>query len=320
MSDRKPPSFNTFRKSNRKTREQRQGKAKFTLLAICVVVVLLLISLAVFLFCAIADALDGPNGSKSDIKYESITKQASDIHKGELILVNQTYEYTFPETEDHLINIFENRSKVDAKPAYQINSNLFLFHRDVFAQLDEMLKQACMATQDTSALITTAYRSYEDQAGKQMAQGHSDYHTGYCVEIRRFQSGATSNLESTHWIYQNCAKYGFIVRYPEGKSLITGIEDYTYCFRYVGVPHATYIMQNNLCLEEYVELLRTKYAGDDHLTINAEGKQYEVYYVAKSDKEVTTIEVPKNYSYTISGDNIGGFIVTVNMSEPRADK
>ena len=50
----------------------------------------------------------------------------------------------------------------------------------------------------------------------------------------------------------HCAEYGFIRRYPPDKVEITGISHEPWHFRYVGVDAAMYIMQNNLCLEEYL--------------------------------------------------------------------
>ena len=55
------------------------------------------------------------------------------------------------------------------------------------------------------------------------------------------------------WLKEHCAEYGFIWRYSEEKSDITGISNEPWHFRYVGVEAATYIMENNLCLEEYME-------------------------------------------------------------------
>ena len=75
--------------------------------------------------------------------------------------------------------------------------------------------------------------------------------------------------------------------------------------------------EHSLCLEEYVELLRTQYTGSNHLSVkDASGESYEVYYVPASANELTTIQVPENYAYTVSGDNIGGFIVTVCLDRP----
>lgn len=72
------------------------------------------------------------------------------------------------------------------------------------------------------------------------------------------------------WMEQNCAKYGFVVRYDGSKFEKTGILDESWHYRYVGVPHATYMMENNLCLEEYLELLKNSYAyPNEPLTVSA---------------------------------------------------
>ena len=100
------------------------------------------------------------------------------------------------------------------------------------------------------------------------------------------------------------------------ESYKTYVSDYEYCIRYVGIPHATYMAQNDLCLEEYVALLRSSYTGSNHLSITGgDGKSYEVYYVNASAESVTSLEVPQNYAFTISGDNVSGFIVTIDLSQ-----
>ncbi|MBE6903326.1 MAG: D-alanyl-D-alanine carboxypeptidase family protein [Ruminococcaceae bacterium] len=62
-------------------------------------------------------------------------------------------------------------------------------------------------------------------------------------------------MKDNIWNREHCAEYGFIVRYPKGKEEITGIMYEPWHFRYVGVKHAKIIMEKNLCLEEYVEML-----------------------------------------------------------------
>jgi D-alanyl-D-alanine carboxypeptidase len=52
----------------------------------------------------------------------------------------------------------------------------------------------------------------------------------------------------------HCAEYGFILRYPADKTEITGVMYEPWHFRYVGVDAATYIMENDLCFEEFLEL------------------------------------------------------------------
>lgn len=60
------------------------------------------------------------------------------------------------------------------------------------------------------------------------------------------------NTAAYKWLYEHCAEYGFIVRYPNGKTDITGIIYEPWHFRYVGVEAATYIMENGITLEEYL--------------------------------------------------------------------
>jgi D-alanyl-D-alanine carboxypeptidase len=73
---------------------------------------------------------------------------------------------------------------------------------------------------------------------------------------------------------------------------------------------------NSLCLEEYVDLLKTSYNySSEHLKItDAKGVKYEVYYIPKTGTN-TTIYIPASSGgYEISGDNVGGYIVTVTLN------
>lgn len=54
------------------------------------------------------------------------------------------------------------------------------------------------------------------------------------------------------WLKENAADYGFILRYPKDKEDITRIEFEPWHYRYVGLGASHYIMDNGLCLEEYV--------------------------------------------------------------------
>ncbi len=88
--------------------------------------------------------------------------------------------------------------------------------------------------------------------------GYSEHNVGLAVDL--YGSGDYSLTESFEqtpaykWLVENCADYGFILRFPKGKESITGVVYEAWHFRYVGstdVAHA--IMDNGLCLEEYLE-------------------------------------------------------------------
>ena len=102
------------------------------------------------------------------------------------------------------------------------------------------------------------------------------------------------------------ADYGFIERYQAGKEHITGIAAEPWHFRYVGRPHARLMSDNGLCLEEYVELLRS-YPYPERL-LETRGGAYEAdvgFAFAKSK-----LELP-DAPYQISGNNVDGYIYTL---------
>lgn len=117
------------------------------------------------------------------------------------------------------------------------------------------------------------------------------------------------------WLTEHAADYGFIVRYPADKADKTGHDGVTWHFRYVGAPHAKYMYDNNLCLEEYLDLIVTHPWNSEHLTSKVGDTTYEMYYVAASETEATTdIQYPSDengMTPMISGDNINGFVVAV---------
>lgn len=90
--------------------------------------------------------------------------------------------------------------------------------------------------------------------------GTSEHNTGLAVDILSadyyshhsdFEDAFENDAEAI-WMKAHCAEYGFVLRYPKGKSEVTGIIFEPWHFRYVGVEAATYIMENNLTLEEYL--------------------------------------------------------------------
>ncbi|MCI8554221.1 MAG: M15 family metallopeptidase [Clostridiales bacterium] len=103
------------------------------------------------------------------------------------------------------------------------------------------------------------------------------------------------------------ADYGFIERYPAGKESITGVAHEPWHFRYVGVPHAHMMADNDLTLEEYLQLLTGFREGRPLHTPDGSAL---IYYVEASEDE-TWLELPSSGRCRISGDNSGGFIVTI---------
>lgn len=96
------------------------------------------------------------------------------------------------------------------------------------------------------------------EAGKSVAvPGTSEHQLGLAVDIvdKAYQN-LDENQEKTavqRWLMENSWKYGFILRYPNEKSNITGIIYEPWHYRYVGKEAAKEIYDQGICLEEYLE-------------------------------------------------------------------
>lgn len=95
--------------------------------------------------------------------------------------------------------------------------------------------------------------------------GHSEHHSGLAFDIitpeyhrdiwsldERFAA-----TDAYTWLKENSWKYGFVLRYPKDKQTITRINFEPWHYRYVGVEHARFMQESNLCLEEYIALLKS---------------------------------------------------------------
>ena len=94
-------------------------------------------------------------------------------------------------------------------------------------------------------------RNIAEERAKQMAAlpGYSEHHTGLAVDFT-MEGTYDEKLEMWAWLAANSHKYGFILRYPEGKEHITSYDYEAWHFRYVG-NHAKTIYEQGLVLEEY---------------------------------------------------------------------
>lgn len=73
-----------------------------------------------------------------------------------------------------------------------------------------------------------------------------------CNEYTALDEGF-GETEAGKWLAENSCKYGFILRYPQGKEYITGIDYEPWHFRYVGKEAATLITEQGITLEEFWE-------------------------------------------------------------------
>lgn len=102
----------------------------------------------------------------------------------------------------------------------------------------------------SDADVEAVVRSYS------AAPGTSEHQTGLCLDfITSTMSGLDTtfaNTEAFEWLSENAYKFGFILRYPEGKEDVTGYTYEPWHYRFVGREAATDIYFGNLTLEEYL--------------------------------------------------------------------
>lgn len=100
---------------------------------------------------------------------------------------------------------------------------------------------------------STAYGS--EGASYVAKPGQSEHQAGLAVDVTS-KSGSGTNFDRTKeftWLRANAHKYGFILRYPEGKTAITGFNYEPWHYRYVGPTVAAAFGPNStLTLEEYL--------------------------------------------------------------------
>jgi D-alanyl-D-alanine carboxypeptidase len=87
--------------------------------------------------------------------------------------------------------------------------------------------------------------------------GTSEHQTGLTMDITAKSVGlelveSFENTAEGKWLASNAHNYGFILRYPKGKTNITGYAFEPWHYRYVGVDIATDIFNRGITLEEYM--------------------------------------------------------------------
>lgn len=199
--------------------------------------------------------------------YDSFIEETSvffaDIEKEALMLTNKifTLRYDYVPKNLRMANVLSSKEiELEGETATATEA------------LFEAAKQA-----GHTLVLVSGYRDFEYQLGlferKVSAvgiseanqfvaiPGESEHQTGYAIDISTHSMNLSlyqkfENEPEFEWLIENCADYGFILRYLKDKSDITGYSYEPWHYRYIGdVEIANYIMDNNLTFEEYYQQL-----------------------------------------------------------------
>ena len=175
-----------------------------------------------------------------------------------LILVNK--DNAVPDDYEIELTTLRNDVKVDSR---------------IYPDLQDMFDE--MRNEGIYPVVGEGYRTHEEQ--KQMMQdkidayrnegdskavakklakewvavpGTSEHELGIALDINADRNMTSTDQEVYDWLSQNAYRYGFILRYPQDKESVTGIDYEPWHYRYVGKEAAKAIYDNGLTLEEYV--------------------------------------------------------------------
>lgn len=307
-------------------------------IAIFIVIALILAAFATLIVGnLIAHLPDKPAPSNRDLTY--FPKEAEDLKLGYLVSINDSFPYGTPSNLGGMVDIYTYRhndnnrelTRINDKLTYSLSRSDIVLEESTLNAFNQMMLDYCKtlnlsnAKEESASNIVVAWGGYseatlheykEDLASASLGKDFYDHILGTTLTLRTYDPSTPITEEVLKrdfaWIYENAHKYGFILRYPNSCKDHTGLDGSKRIhLRYVGEVHATYIYENNICLETYLETLRNQHNSvDKTLTVNTENGSYEVYYI-KHTGNPTKVPVPKGCEYTISGDNMNGFIVTV---------
>ena len=89
--------------------------------------------------------------------------------------------------------------------------------------------------------------------------GYSEHQTGLAFDLNDSKTSVRDSFEFTDaykWLKENSYKYGFILRYPKGKSDITGYKFEPWHYRYVGTELSYKLKDQTTTLEEYLNICK----------------------------------------------------------------
>ena len=166
--------------------------------------------------------------------------------------------------------------KPDVPPTREAISENIYMQPEAAAALEKLFAGA--KDEGLTLLATSGYRSYSTQKAifdrklKTMSEraanasvakpGYSEHQTGLAMDVEGLSSlgiGLVDDFGETpegKWLAEHCHEYGFIIRYPKGKTDITGYIYEPWHSRYVGQEAAAEIAALDITFEEYILLVR----------------------------------------------------------------
>ncbi len=242
--------------------------------------------------------------------------EAKRIYEGSLILVNPEYGYREQERED-LVPAWEGMPKV------QMERRAAVLLAELMGKIRGWERSVPVSGWRSRKEQQIIWEECLEESGEEFTRkfvavpGHSEHQTGLAIDLGRRQEEIDFICPEFPYtgicgaFRRYAADYGFVERYPAGKETVTGIGHEPWHFRYVGVPHAHVMTGLGLTLEEYLDFMKDYPHGRKAYPCRVQGVEMAVSYLAGELGGETVLEIPGTAPWTVSGNNVDGFIVTV---------
>lgn len=251
------------------------------------------------------DHLDKRESSEST---QTKTIRKEQIYQGNLLLINSKYPVRQASVKSDIVNL--SKHHVLVKGYGLLDTNVYL-SKGITEKFSEMVNDA-VNEGVSHFIINSGYRDFDEQsvlyqemgADYALPAGYSEHNSGLSLDVGSSVTKMDRAPEGK-WLKENAWKYGFILRYPMDKTDVTGIQYEPWHIRYVGFPHSAIMKEKNFSLEEYMDFLKEQKS----ITATIDHQVYKIFYYPISQN--TTLAMPANGQYEISGNNMDGVIVTV---------
>ena len=200
----------------------------------------------------------------------SATSASASASSSPLALAQPSVE-SQPDSLRCLVNKMRPFAQQDWEPSDLVEYYGHQLRAEAAKAADTMIDAA--ATDGVTLLVSSAYRSYAVQQqtyqywvsvnGQQVADqlsarpGYSEHQTGLAID---FASPEGCRLEECYrdtlagqWLAKNAPRYGYILRFPDGRQSVTGYRFEPWHYRYVGVQIAQeYVSSGAKTFEEFI--------------------------------------------------------------------
>lgn len=258
-----------------KRRQQFKRKLIIKRTAVCISILLiftaLIIASVLFFYIAINNGDEFYQEDNTNMVKEVPVNTFSINDEGDFSTWNENCDF-------NLVVVNKNNGLPDNFKEDLVDFRGVKIDRRIEENLSKMMDDA--EKDSISLWISSAYRDVklqaeimDDEIYKNMQEGHtkeeseelakklisepgkSEHHTGLAIDFNGV-SDDFCNTDVYKWLIENAQNYGFILRYPESKKEITGINFEPWHFRYVGVYTAKAMHGKDICLEEYVDSIK----------------------------------------------------------------